>query len=562
MIILDLIKDEPVFQTLIKKYKLRVYGNIFYNSLNEEFGGCVDKFVLSPESFIKGDYCFSLSSEDSLYLGSSRSGTHPIYFRKINDSIVYSQKLKDVVNASPVNKLSEEGAYQFLTYEYVADPLTLIEEVYKVPSANFLYVDKYLKYKITEFKPQITDFNENFNSIEIFKDSIYMAHENRLKTESRNALLLSGGVDSCVSAIVLSNIDKNIDCFTFSTLNAEQDEYADARCTAEHLGLNLERVIIDPNEEFDLETLIYESNFFYPGAIMISAIAAQSGPGTNFFACQDTRLHTPALNQLDKFVFSISNSQREILSKAMRALPNIFSSENRISKFINRGRYANDLPKYINELFFHKHNLDLGLGYYEQDKNFFTELNFITKEIFSGFKGNSRQIYNEIVKLAWHRQYSDDIQYLLSTAAHFGSSCQMPWYDNDLAFTSAQLPMKDATKFVRGRSGHSTKPKKVNKYILRKTFDSLLPDKILFRDKAVCVTNHLYLKGVYKPYIEKMNNNSLLFNTIAGKNLFIKNLFDFHYLHYQNYQIKDYNSVVEMQNIVALELYCKVFDLG
>jgi asparagine synthetase B (glutamine-hydrolysing) len=559
MKIIKKIEEVPVFELTVDSYKLKVYGNIFSNKLTQLAKVDFLKFISSPESFIKGDYCFELNAEDILYLGSSRSATHPIYFRRLNNSIIYSTKFKNIVEASQENSLSTEAAYQFLTYEYIADPLTLVEGVYKVPSACVLTVKDDLTFKLSEFEPQISSCNENQNSISEFKDYVYRAHENRISTN--NTLLLSGGVDSCISAIVLKDVIKNDDlnCYTFSTLNAEQDEYAEAKFTADYLGLNVNRVVVDPNQAVDLEELVNNANFFYPGAIMISAIAKQAGENTNFFACQDTRLHTPALNPLDKLIFSATPFKRELLSKVMSLFPGNIAANSIVNKVINRGRIASDLPKYIESLFFHKH--DINLGQYTSDSNFNTSLESCIDKKFTDFKGSSRQIYNEIVQLAWHRQYSDDIQYLVSTTAQFGSQCQMPWYDEELAFNSAQLPMREATRFVKGRAGHSSKSKKVNKYILRNAFSGLLPDEILFRDKAVCVTNHLFLKGVYKPYIEGMKINSLLFNTKAGSNLKIQRLFESHYSQYMNYQIADYNQVVEMQNIVALELYCKVYSL-
>lgn len=562
MKIRNLISESPSYKLILENFELLIYGAIFSNTIETGSNSNIEAFILSPESFVKGDFCFSLKIDNVLYLGSSRSATHPIYFRKLNDEIIYDTKFKNVVEASSQNSLSGEAAFQFLTYEYVADPLTLVEDVYKVPAATVIVVNEDLSFKLTEFALQISSCDETNTSMDVFKDYIYKAHENRVSESDTNALLLSGGVDSCISAIVLKDVvkDKNLECFTFSTLDAEQDEFAEAKFTADYLGLNVEQIIVNPNQDVDLEKLVHNANFFYPGAIMISAIAQQAGAHTNFFACQDTRLHTPALNPLDKFVFSASPLKRKLFSTAMNLFPDDLAPKKNISKVISRGKYANNLPKYIGDLFFHKHHIEL--GDYTKDENFSTALDARIKEVFTDFKGNSRQIYNEIVKLAWHRQYSDDIQYLVSTTAQFNSQCQMPWYDEELAFVSAQLPMSQATKFVKGRAGHSSKSKKVNKYILRKTFDGLLPNEILFRDKAVCVTNHLFLKGCYKPYIEGMNINSLLFNTCAGQQLMIKDLFELHYSKYLNYQIADYNAVVEMQNIVALELYCKVYNLS
>lgn len=560
---INLIEEKPVYELARENFNLCVYGKIFKKSSEEGFVENIENFLDSPESYIKGDFCFTLKTKDNLYLGCSRSSIVPIYFRRVDNRITYSLKLKDVIKSSTVNHLSEEAVYQFLTYEYIADPLTLVDNVYKVPSANFIKIGEDFSFELKEFKQQISSCIEDESSLSTFKGAIYKAHENRISHLDRNALLLSGGVDSCISAIVLKDIlgAKNLDCFTFSTLNAEQDEFKDANNTAKYLGLNIERVIIDPNKIFDLEDLIYNSNFFYPGAIMISEIARQAGSSTNFFACQDTRLHTPALNPLDKFVFSASQKQRNYFSKIMNIIPENCINNELVKKVITRGRFSNDLERYIEELFFHKH--DINLNSHAQDVNFSTSLkDCIENKFNSNYDWDARQIYNQIVNLAWHRQYSDDIQYLVSTASYCKSVCQMPWYDEELAFVSAQLPMSKATKFVTGRAGHSRKKKKVNKFILRNTFKGALPNEILFRDKAVCITNHLYLNGVYKPYIEKMRNSSILFSTHAGNALNIKKIFDIHYKSYSEYGVSDYSKVVEMQNIIALEIFCKVFKLS
>lgn len=554
----NLVGSSCTLEIIKKEFTLKVYGTVFSKIDVDD----PSKFIVSPESFIKGDYSFVLSKSGDVYLGSSRSAIYPFYFRLMDDALIFSNSFSNVVEASPFNELSSEAAYQFIRFEYVSDPLTLIKDVYKVPSATALKFSPDATVSIIESQPRLSEQREEPSSLDSFKDAVYTAHEYRIDSNNTNTLLLSGGVDSCTSAIVLKDMlaPSQLQCFNFSTKDAEQDEYPDAKHTADHLGLKLEHVIVDPFQRVDLENLVHKTNFFYSGAIDIAAMAEQIGKPTNFFACQDTRLHTPALNSLDKFIFSSSPVTRDLFSKFLKLLPVVGSESSLVNKVIQRGRLANDLAAYSHKLFFHQHDVELGT--YTPDSLFKTELMHCLRSSFDNSSASSREIYNRIVELAWHGQYSDDIQYLTSTTGIYNSNCQLPWYDADLAMLSAQLPMNEATRFVKGRAGHSSKPKRVNKYILRHAFKGELPDSILYRDKAVCVTNHLYLKGCYRPYIEEMNTQSALFQTQAGTMLNLKHLFKAHYSNYLNYEIKDYNLAVEMQNLVALELYCKVYKLG
>jgi asparagine synthetase B (glutamine-hydrolysing) len=551
----------PQVELNLNESKVKIYGNICNVDKKTISTLSAISFIRNFELYIKGDFIFLISEPDAVYLGASRSAVIALYFRIINEDIVVSNKIKTVIKSSSINQLSSEAAYQFLTYEYVTDPLTLVKDVYKVPSSKTIRINNDKLCELIDVDLRLSDVKESSHSIRDFKACVYDAHEKRL-AKSKNSLLLSGGIDSCTSAVVLRDLigKERLSCYTFSTKGAEQDEYSDAEKTANHLDLYIERVVVDPNKEVDLESLIEDTNFFYPGSIMLSEIAKISGDNTNFFACQDTRLHTPALNPLDKKIFFATNFSRQLISQAAHLTPRVFPENSIADKIISRCRMANNLPEYLEKLFYHKH--ELNLPGFTSDERFDTGLRAALERSFLSFDGNARKMYNKVVELAWDRQYSDDIQYLKSTMNMLDSDCQLPWYDRDLAYLSASIPMKEATKYVKGRAGHSQKVMKVNKYVLRQAFEEHLPEEILFRAKAVCVTNHLYLKGVYKPYIEKMKAGAYLFDTLAGKSMSLATLFGYHYQHYLKYGIADYTSVVEMQNLVALELYCKIYNLS
>ena len=551
---------KPSLDFVVGDSYVKIYGAL-HNPIDCNLSSFnLDEFKVRPESIITGDYSFVIQTEAEIYIGTSRSGVQPLYFRILDRQLVASDLLHDVIISSNKNRLSIDGASQFLNFEYVCDPITLIEGVYKVPPDSSLVYSVFSGELSLNQCSNLGDIDEDQRSLTQFRDQVYKAHESRI-APADNALLLSGGIDSCASAVVLKDLlgKDHLATFTFSIDGAEQDEFGDAEITAKHLGLEQHRITVDPNAEVDFESLVAGVNFFYPGSIILKDIASKAAKNTNFFACQDTRLHTPSLNLLDKNLIFLSQYSRSILSGFGHCAPRIFNKNTRVDKVIARVRDIHDLPSYLDKYFYHKHDVEFLEK--KRDTRFNTDLLAELERNLDKHNLSSRQIYNTIIQAAWPRQYTDDIQYLKSSMELFGSKMQLPWYDRDLALLSASIPMREATKFVKGRAGHSDKPKRVNKYVLRQAFEGSLPDKIMFRDKAVCMTNHLFLNGSYREEIEKLSTEGQLFDTECSKVLGLHQLFLKHKDRYRAYGVQDYENCVELQNLVALNVMCRVYSL-
>lgn len=540
--------------------ELTIFGNVFRWKKPVEGAASLFTLCSSMSTFVDGDYVFVYRSKNSLILGSGLSGLKNLYFTEVGGCFYISDKWQSLVRFHKRPRLDPLAAFHYLKYEFVPDPLTLVTDIFKVPNGSYFQFSPGGA-ALQHIVPRLSQCeSKEFDPVS-FRKEIYNAHAKRL-TSDETCIYLSGGIDSCVSASVLKDLRgaKNVTAYTFSTLGAEQDESHYAQDTADFLGIGMRHIVADPTEEFDYGKVLKECNSFYFASCLVSQLTEAALPGKNFFACQDTRLHTPALNIVDRLLFSAPVWVRRALSITAGPIANLAPKSSLAHKGLSRLQDGDDLVSYLHRYFFHEHELDIRepvSGPKENNVNIVSEL---SQRL--GPDLTSRQIYNLIVELSWRRQYTDDINYMTDTTVMGGSTCQMPWYDAELAFASGQIPMGIASKFVRGKSAHGSQARRVNKYVLRKCFADVLPNSVLFRHKAVCITNHIYLKNNFRPYVEKLRHGAALFDTKAGHELGLSALCQRYLSEYKNYGTENYLEVVELQNMAALNMYCEAHNLA
>nr|WP_306671534.1 asparagine synthase-related protein [Endozoicomonas sp. ONNA2] len=141
-------------------------------------------------------------------------------------------------------------------------------------------------------------------------------------------------------------------------------------------------------------------------------------------------------------------------------------------------------------------------------------------------------------------QNCSDGEYVSTCARVNGVYSQMPYCDWELLKFSASIPFSMRAKITSGRAGHSSKKKNVDKYLLRKAFEKYLPNELVYRDKAVCITNHDFLNGGMRPLISSAK--------IKGFESKLSEIITFAKANKDQFLISDYEDVVEIQNIIFL----------
>jgi asparagine synthase (glutamine-hydrolysing) len=453
-------------------------------------------------------------NSNELSISRGFSGEDPIYYSTIDDFLIISDRISKV-NDRVKSPLSVYACYEYIYFEYPGKPRTLFSEIKEVLNGQTLSFSLSL---FNELQISVSDrFSIQKNEVKSSDEQTvtkqlreHIVHAHASRVGSANGVLLSGGIDSQVMSITLMRDLGLTNTFgaTFSVAGAPQNESGDAKKVATQLGMNWISAEVDPNKEFDWNSLIRNNNP-YLGSISIGRLLddlkIQDGTNTVLFAGQDTRLHTPALGSKDQLLWN-TVLRRDAFLKFTAFGANFLRStitKKRKLSFIDRAldlfSHSTTFSEFLTNRYFHARRFE-----FNADNSIFRSIFSAIATDLSGLSSaNKRNAYNRVVEVNWRRQYLFDIGYMVESCEKGSLRCAMPFYDHELSKFSSGLSFDLATKMSKGRSGHSSSFTKVNKYVLRKAYERELDADLIFREKAVCATNYLFFNGVLKELLEK-----------------------------------------------------------
>lgn len=188
---------------------------------------------------LRGMFAFALWDEKKkrLLLGRDRLGKKPMYYSIQNGTIYFGSELSAVLAALP-NKpeINLEAIDLYLSLQYVPDPLTAYDGIYKLPPAHTLVwengqarIQRYWDYT---YQPKFTASEDEL--IDELRARLREAVKIRLLSERPLGAHLSGGIDSSIIVALMSEFASG-PVKTFSAGFAEQNftELPHARAVAE-----------------------------------------------------------------------------------------------------------------------------------------------------------------------------------------------------------------------------------------------------------------------------------------------------------------------------------------
>lgn len=193
------------------------------------------------------------ASEHALYLIRDRMGEKPLHYYRSENEIIFGSEIKSILAAGVAAEVDYEALDSFLTFNYVAPPLTMFVGVKHVMPGTYIKVTEskveevkwwdlsaiQLKYKSEE--QWITDFNSVLN------DAVRI----RLRSDVPFGAFLSGGVDSStVVGLMSQHMSVPVKTFTIGFHDSRYDESpfaADAavRFHTEHTVEKVEANLLD-----------------------------------------------------------------------------------------------------------------------------------------------------------------------------------------------------------------------------------------------------------------------------------------------------------------------------
>ncbi len=243
---LDEKSNQPFFSN-DKRYVLVFNGEIYnYNQIREKiedysFQTKSDTEVLLAAyikwgkncvSHFKGMFAFAIwdSLKKEIFIVRDRLGIKPLYYYLDNDKIIFSSSIKSILASELIpKKLNQNSLIDYLRFQTVHAPETLIDGVKMLETGSYIYIDE----EKTEQK-KYWDLTQNYqvHNKENYED--VKSHTRKLLTESVEKRMvsdvpfgsfLSGGIDSSIIVALMSQ-NHNQKINTFSIVFKE-DEFSE-----------------------------------------------------------------------------------------------------------------------------------------------------------------------------------------------------------------------------------------------------------------------------------------------------------------------------------------------
>ncbi len=216
----------------------------------EHGSACVD--------YLNGMFAFALwdKTEQTLFLARDRIGKKPLYYYPINGDVIFGSELKAMLALNVIpKKIRLDALYDYFAYQYVPDPKTIFEDVYKLEPGHTLFVDKTgirkNKYWDISFKNQRHD-GEDVLKKEL-QGFITECTTRRMVSDVPLGAFLSGGIDSSgVVATMAKNSDQPITTCSIGFDVEQFNETEFARIVANRYATHHHEFTVTQNVEDNL----------------------------------------------------------------------------------------------------------------------------------------------------------------------------------------------------------------------------------------------------------------------------------------------------------------------
>jgi asparagine synthase (glutamine-hydrolysing) len=225
----------------------------------EEWG---DRFL----DHLRGMFAFALldmrsSGEGkSLILARDRLGIKPLYYSVVDGVLVFASEVRSLLASGLVPRRLSSGALDsYLLFGSVAEPVTLVENVFAIPPGHWARVK--IETRPRDIHPQpYWIFGNDDSSVEIpqaktldaaaaaLRPILEEAVECNLIADVPLGIFLSSGLDSAAIVALASRARTKLQSFTVVFKELEFSEAEAARETARYFGTDHQEMLLEANE--------------------------------------------------------------------------------------------------------------------------------------------------------------------------------------------------------------------------------------------------------------------------------------------------------------------------
>jgi asparagine synthase (glutamine-hydrolysing) len=184
-------------------------------------------------ALLNGMFAFAIWDRErrELFVARDRLGVKPLYYAQTPDgTFIFASEIRAILNSGLIpRKLNKYGLYDYLMYQSVYAPETIVEGIYQLPAGEFgIFSDGRLTKKhYWRIEEKHSDnFADDADTVrKNVKELLLQSVERRMISDVRLGAFLSGGIDSSAIVALMSEISPQpVDTFSVTFGEKEFDE--------------------------------------------------------------------------------------------------------------------------------------------------------------------------------------------------------------------------------------------------------------------------------------------------------------------------------------------------
>lgn len=216
-----------------------------------------EKFGADCLALFNGMFAFAIWDRDrkELFAARDRLGVKPFYYSQTQDgTFIFASELRGLLDSGLIpRKLNKYGIYDYLMYQSVYSPETIVENIYQLPAGEFgIYAGgEFAKQSYWQIeKNSYGEFADNENDVKKnIKELLLNSIEQRMISDVRLGAFLSGGIDSSAIVALMSEVsDRPVDTFSVTFGEKEFDESEYSNLIAKKYKTNHTSVFLTAND--------------------------------------------------------------------------------------------------------------------------------------------------------------------------------------------------------------------------------------------------------------------------------------------------------------------------
>jgi asparagine synthase (glutamine-hydrolysing) len=242
---------------------LRKHGHLFKTQSDTEvILHLYEEFGTDCLQHLDGIFAIAIWNEKTqeLLLARDRMGIKPMYYTHLPDwQFIFGSEMKAILaNPSVERKIDLISLNEYLSYEYVPTPRTIMRNIWRLESGHYLIFNRRgvevraydsLSFRQSESRPPVDwrDYSA------VLYNTLRSAVKRELVSDVPVGVLLSGGLDSSTIAALMADLyPGKVESFTIGFEEGSFDESPYASKVARHLNIQHNEMVLTSRKAVDL----------------------------------------------------------------------------------------------------------------------------------------------------------------------------------------------------------------------------------------------------------------------------------------------------------------------